>query len=149
MVTFLKMTGIGSALVLGLVLFSHTAVAEDANRIEIAQKAAGTVLKRGSFRGRGGHKTSGSVEIVKVGGQTRLVLKGNFRLDGAPDPRLAFGKGGYKRGTIFAKLKKNSGRQVYVIPNRIDVSRFTQVWLWCKKFNSPIGVAPVAPAASG
>ncbi len=105
--------------------------------------AQAQVLKSGSFRGAGGHKSSGTVTIVKSGGRTKLVLSKNFRLDGAPDPKLAFGNGKYVRGTIFAKLRRIRGRQEYIVPKRLNPAKFSQVWLWCERYNVPLGVANI------
>ncbi len=101
------------------------------------------VLKSGTFRGAGGHKSSGQVSIVKAGGVTKVVFAKNFRLDGAPDPRVAFGNGRYVRGTNIARLRKLKGAQAYTVPSRINLSKYNQVWLWCKKFNAPLAVARV------
>ena len=105
--------------------------------------AQAQVLKSGTFRGAGGHKTSGQVSIVKSGGRTKIVLAKNFRLDGAPDPKLAFGNGKYVRGTIFAKLRRIRGKQEYVVPKRLNPAKFSQVWLWCERYNVPLGVANI------
>ena len=104
---------------------------------------AQSVLKSGAFRGAGGHKSSGGVSIVKAGNVTKVVFSGNFRLDGAPDARVAFGNGRYVRGTIIAKLRKLKGAQEYVVPAGFELSKYNQVWLWCKKFNVPLAVARV------
>lgn len=58
----------------------------------------------GVFQGAGGHKASGHFEVLKDGEVTKVVLKDDFSLQDAPAPRLAWGKNGYKRGTIFATL---------------------------------------------
>ena len=102
---------------------------------------AGNVLQTGNFKGAGGHRSAGKVQIIKDGGVTKIVFNKNFRLNSAPDPRIAFGNGRYVRGTIFTKLKKLRGAQAYVVPARIDPTKFSQVWLWCKKFDAPLGVA--------
>ena len=65
----------------------------------------------GVFTGASGHKASGHVEIVKDGETTKVVFKDEFTLQDAPAPRLAWGKDGYKRGTIFATLAKFKGTQ--------------------------------------
>lgn len=109
----------------------------------VASTSAAETVKQGSFRNAGGHKTSGSVKLVKDGDTYKVVLASNFRHDGAPDPRVAFGNGKYVRGTIISKLKKNKGSQTYTVPKSLDVSKFTQVWIWCKKFNAPLGVASI------
>ena len=102
---------------------------------------AGQVLSAGSFKGASGHASSGQVQIVQEGGTTKVVFAKNFKLDGAPDPKIAFGKDGYIRGTIFSKLNKNNGAQEYTLPAGTDISKFTQIWLWCEKFDVPLGVA--------
>ena len=123
-------TLVAGALAGALVLSGGSAVAQQ-------------TLKSGTLRGAGGHKSSGQVRIVKAGNVTKVVFASNFRLDGAPDPRVAFGKGRYVRGTMFARLRKFRGAQEYVVPARFDISKYNQVWLWCRKFNSPIAVARV------
>ncbi|MDH3579403.1 MAG: DM13 domain-containing protein [Hyphomicrobiales bacterium] len=99
------------------------------------------MLSNGSFTGASSHRTSGSVTIVKDGDTHKLIFKDNFLHDGAPDPKIAFGNNGYVKGTIIAKLKKNKGAQNYVIPARIDLAKFNEVWIWCERFGVPLGVA--------
>ena len=103
--------------------------------------AAQEILYKGTFKGAGGKKSSGNFEIFKKGGKTLIRLKSNFRLSSVPDPKLAFGNGRYKKGTIYAKLKKFRGQQTYVIPSRLNPASFKQVWIWCEKFNVPLGLA--------
>ena len=97
---------------------------------------------KGSFTGKSKHVTSGGVSIVKSGSGYALKLAGNFSLDGAPDPWLGFGTNGkYSNKTTFAVLKKNKGGQTYKIPASVDISKFNEVYVWCKKFGVPLGVA--------
>lgn len=111
--------------------------------LSAAPVLAATTIKSGSFRNAGGHKTSGSVRLVKDGDTYKVVMGANFRHDGAPAPRVAFGNGKYVRGTIISPLRKNRGAQTYIVPKRLNVTKFTQVWIWCAKFNSPLGVASI------
>lgn len=104
---------------------------------------AASTEKSGNFRNAGGHTTSGSVKLVKDGSRWKVVMGSNFRHDGAPAPRVAFGNGKYVRGTIISKLRKNRGAQTYIVPKRLNPGKFTQVWIWCAKFNSPLGVAEI------
>ena len=103
--------------------------------------ASAETLSSGSFVGKSNHMTSGKVSVVKSGNGYQLVLEDSFRFDGAPDPKLAFGKNGYDKTTLFSKLNKNSGKQVYDLPASIDVSKYNEVWVWCEKFSVPLGVA--------
>lgn len=103
--------------------------------------SAGDSNGHGSFTGASGHVTSGDVSVVKTDDGYVLTLEDNFNFDGAPDPKLAFGKDGYDASTLFSVLEANSGKQVYKIPANIDPSKFNEVWVWCEKFAVPLGVA--------
>jgi hypothetical protein len=99
------------------------------------------VLASGKFRGQSGHATSGGVSVVKTATGYVVVLEPDFKFDGAPDPKLGFGRGGYDKSTQFSELRSNSGRQSYEISSTIDPSAYTEVWVWCEKFSVPLGVA--------
>ena len=102
---------------------------------------AADVLKNGAFEGVGKHASSGAVEIVKDGDTLKVVFKSDFKLKEAPAPRLAWGKDGYKAGTIFGKLDRFEGTQEYVIPAGTDLSQLNEFWIWCEKFNVGLAVA--------
>ena len=99
------------------------------------------VLASGTFRGQSGHAASGGVSVVKTVKGTVVVLEPDFRFDGAPDPKLGFGKNGYVKSTQFSKLKSNSGKQTYEIPASIDPADYTELWVWCEKYAVSLGVA--------
>lgn len=101
------------------------------------------MISSGSFTGASNHKTSGTVAIVEDGGSHKVVFKDNFLFDGAPDPKIAFGNNGFVKSTIIAKLAKVKGAQEYAVPASIDVSKFNEVWIWCEKFNVPLGMAKI------
>jgi len=107
----------------------------------VQSASAGQVHAQGTFVGKSDHVTTGKVRIVKDGEVTKGILAADFNLDGAPDPKLAFGKDGYVEGTIFSKLNKLTGEQEYVLPATVDVSQYNEVWVWCEKFNVALGVA--------
>ena len=110
--------------------------------VATAQSAlAAEVLKSGTIVGQGGHKAAGSVKIVNDGAVTKVVLGKNFFLRNAPDPKLAWGRGGYKRGTIYAKLRKRNGAQEYVVPAGTNIGKFTEFWIWCERYNVPLAMA--------
>lgn len=102
---------------------------------------AGEVIKTATFTGASKHVTVGTVEIVKDGDVTKIVFADDFSLDGAPDPKVAWGNDGYVRGSIFSKLKKLKGAQEYIVPAGTDVAQYNEVWIWCEKFDVPLGVA--------
>ena len=116
--------------------FSAAALAAPA-----AASAQDRVLASGKFQGQSGHATSGEVRVVKTAKGTILVLEPDFKFDGAPDPKLGFGKNGYVKATQFSALKSNSGEQIYEIPTAIDPADYTELWVWCEKYSVPLGVA--------
>ena len=98
----------------------------------------------GTFKGLSNHVTKGSVEVVKAGSGWEIHLKDSFWFDGAPDPRVGFGKDGkFVDPTDFEPLRKNAGAQVYKVPADIDPTAFNEVYIWCRKFSVPLGVASI------
>ena len=95
----------------------------------------------GRFEGHSRHTASGGASLLKTESGYLLVLESDFSFDGAPDPKLGFGKQGFAKDTLFSKLRSNGGSQVYAIPEGIDPTRYDEVWIWCEKFGVPLGVA--------
>ena len=107
----------------------------------VAASAQDQVLASGEFRGKSGHAASGGVSVVKTATGAVVVLAPDFKFDGAPDPKLGFGKNGYLKSTQFSALKSNSGAQTYDLPAAIDPADYTEVWVWCEQYSVPLGVA--------
>lgn len=107
--------------------------------------AAETVQASGSFVGASNHVTTGGVSIVKAAdGSVSVVLADDFSLDGAPDPRVGLGKDGtYDPKSDLGVLANNTGAQTYSLPAGLDASAYNEVYIWCKKFSVPLGVAAI------
>lgn len=98
----------------------------------------------GSFAGLSDHVTRGTVEVVKTADGWEIHLKDTFWFDGAPDPRVGFGRSGkFVAPTDFEPLRSNSGAQVYKVPASIDPEDFDEVYIWCRKYSVPLGVAKI------
>jgi len=115
---------------------------------EDLEKESGVVMASGTLEGKSDHKTSGKVNLIKRDDGYVLELAKDFKFDGAPDPKWAFGKGGFKKDTVFAKLKKNDGYQRYDVPATVKIEDLDEVWLWCEQFNVPLGMAKLSDTAS-
>lgn len=100
----------------------------------------------GQFTGANNHVVKGGVTVVKNADGTATVTLGpDFFLDGAPDPRVGFGKDGkYVKGTDVGLLKANTGQQTFTVPASINVDDFNEVYIWCLKFSVSLGVASVS-----
>ncbi|WP_299553050.1 DM13 domain-containing protein [uncultured Tateyamaria sp.] len=109
----------------------------------VAPPASAETVSAGTFTGASDHVTTGGVEVIKnADGSHTIVLGDDFSLDGAPDPRVGLGKDGdFNDDTDSGVLGNLTGTQSFVVPAGIDVSEFNEVYIWCKKFSVPLGVA--------
>lgn len=100
----------------------------------------------GTFTGASDHITTGGVQIVKTAdGGAVVILDSDFSLDGAPDPRVGFGKDGkFVEASDLGKLQNLTGVQVYIVPPSVNVDDFNEVYIWCLKFGVPLGVADIS-----
>ena len=99
------------------------------------------VIGQGRFVGKSGHKTSGGVRLVRTDTGVKVVLEGDFSFDGAPDPKVGLGRGGYDRAAKLSALRQNRGEQSYDLPASLDPARYDEVWVWCEKYAVPLGFA--------
>ena len=99
----------------------------------------------GVFTGKSGHTASGGVEVVETGSGWEVRLGPDFSFDGAPDPRVGFGEGGrFAAETDFEALRENAGPQVYAVPEGIDPAGYDEVYIWCRQYSVPLGVAKIS-----
>jgi hypothetical protein len=96
--------------------------------------------RKGTFSGAARYGISGTAEVT--GNQVRLL--DDFRFGNAPDPKVALGKDGYDPNTLMGLLKNKEGASSYTVPAGIDTADYNEVWIWCERFNVPLGVAKLA-----
>lgn len=99
------------------------------------------VVAQGAFEGASGHETSGSAAIVDQDGRRYVSLGTDFAFDGAPDPKVALGRDGYDPDTLLGPLQADAGAQTYPVPGRVDSDAYNEIWIWCERFDVPLGVA--------
>lgn len=109
--------------------------------IALAAPLAAQQSRSGAFTGQSRHETSGTGEIVIADGAATVRLAEDFAFDGAPDPKVALGRDGYDPSTILGPLRSNGGAQEYAVPDSIDASAYNEIWIWCERFDVPLGVA--------
>lgn len=105
---------------------------------------AAKTIKSGTFAGASNHVTTGTAYILLEGDKHYITLGDDFTFDGAPDPKVALGNNGYDKNTLMGLLQSNTGAQSYEIPASIDVAAYNEVWIWCERFNVPLGVAKLS-----
>ncbi|PTX56937.1 electron transfer DM13 [Litoreibacter ponti] len=108
--------------------------------------AQADVAASGTFTGASDHVTTGNVSIFKTAdGGALVILDSNFSLDGAPDPRVGFGKDDvFEPLSDLGILQQLGGTQVYKVPASVNVDDFNEVYIWCLKFGVPLGVAELS-----
>ena len=111
--------------------------------IALSNAADAGAVASGTFTGASDHITTGGVEVIKNDdGSHTVVLAADFSLDGAPDPRVGFGKDGkYDTATGMGLLKSLNGTQSFTVPAGVDPSDYNEIYIWCLKFSVPLGVA--------
>jgi len=101
----------------------------------------GSPIKSGSFTGENKHVVTGKASLVPTADGLAIYLDESFTLDGAPDPKVAFGPAGSSKPTsIVAPLRSLKGAQAYTLPANVKASEIGKVWIWCQKFDVSLGV---------
>jgi hypothetical protein len=98
------------------------------------------------------HGTTGRVQVVDVGTNERIVRIEDLRTDNGPDLYVYLStntvdgdEGAFDDDVVnLGRLKGNEGNQNYGVPAGTDLSRFRSVVIWCDRFNSAFGAAPLA-----
>ena len=99
-------------------------------------------VRSGTFTGASNHVTRGTGAVgLSQSGQAVVTLQSDFWFDGAPDPKVALGRDGYDASTIMGALRSNSGQQSYAVPAGLSLDDYNEIWIWCERFNVPLGVA--------
>ena len=97
--------------------------------------------RHGSWSGKAGHTARGSVSVVENGGSHSIILSGDWSVNRAPDPYIAFGSANtYAASTAFKRIRASGGQSVKV-PSSIDPDDYSHAWVWCRRFNVPLAVA--------
>ena len=112
--------------------------------LAIAVPASAQTIGQGTFVGKSGHVTSGGVAVNRSGGGYKIDFGADFSFDGAPDPKVGFGRGGtYDRSSTLAPLASNEGAQSYNVPSSVDAESYDEVYVWCEQYSVPLGVAKI------
>lgn len=100
--------------------------------------------RSGSFKGLSNHITTGTASLVKEGDGYVIQLGEDFTFDGAPDPKVAFGKDGkFDSNTILEPLKSNNGSQSYSVPASLNPEDYNEIYIWCERYSVGLGVASI------
>ncbi|MEP6689314.1 MAG: DM13 domain-containing protein [Gemmatimonadales bacterium] len=101
----------------------------------------------GMIGGAEGHKAGGAFEITTANGKSQVKLGDDFTVEKGPDVYVLLSRSekGGPNGTVnLGKLQKFGGAQAYAVPAGTDLSEFSHLVLWCKKYNVTMGTASLA-----
>ncbi len=121
----------------------------DTGPAEEDQGFSGQAVKKGTFENLN-YMSSGSAEIQTVDGKHFVVFGDDFSTPAGPDLVVYLTKnlGPTERADIQAgielgELKSTAGKQVFEIPQGIDISEYFSVTIHCRAFNVPWSYAPL------
>lgn len=99
-------------------------------------------IAQGMFTGLAGHTGKGTATLVKVGEAYYVRLEEDFETTNGPDLFVHLGRNGeYSTEARLGSLKGNVGSQNYEVPDSIDVTKYNEVWVWCRAFSVPFAKA--------
>jgi Electron transfer DM13 len=99
--------------------------------------------------GAEGHKASGAVHLITTDGKRQLHFSRDFSLEKGPDVYVTLTNGPKPvegSSVVVARLTKFSGEQSFELPSNIDLSRYSHLVLWCKKYSVAMGIAKLEDA---
>jgi hypothetical protein len=106
-------------------------------------------LAGGTFRSLE-HSTVGRAIVVELPDGSRVLRLEDFETSNGPDLRVYLSAGsndaffGREYGRDFVELgelKGNLGSQNYPVPSGVDLARYRNAVIWCKRFSVGFGVA--------
>jgi len=102
--------------------------------------------RKGSLSGRQGYKVSGTVEVKKDGGSTKVVFSDDYVFDPSknpPDIKIGFGNGEkYAKGSkIHDKLTVKKGAASFEVPAGIDTDKYSELYIYCEQFTVILATA--------
>lgn len=98
------------------------------------------------------HGTTGRLRVLDLGNGSRVVRLEDLKTDNGPDLFLYVttnpvdgDEGAFDDEFVnLGRLKGNQGDQNYDLPADVDLGRYASVVIWCDRFDSAFGAAPLA-----
>jgi hypothetical protein len=149
------LTALTSVITIGIVVMSDSVLRKTSAEVVSAPATVANarfspvkVLASGNFVDSE-HPTKGLAEIVTQNGKNYLRLNKAFRSDEGPDVFVLLHREDspkeYKKSDYVSlgRLQKTKGKQLYRIPNEVNITEFKSVAIWCRQFNATFGYAPL------
>lgn len=135
-----------------------TAPDDDADAEDAPSQEAGTAptgpeeLATGSFVSRNRYMVTGTATTYQLADGQRILRLEDFTSTNGPDLFVYLTVAGSADDDAaldadvidLGVLTGNIGNQNYVIPDEVDLDRYTSVAIWCRRFTTSFGVADLA-----
>jgi hypothetical protein len=134
-----------AVLVAGLFLFAG---------IAHAQEKSAKALAKGEFH-KADKAGSGTATIYQLADGKRVLRLTDFETENGPDLHVRLIAADDAKDTAsvakaefveLAKLKGNKGNQNYELPQKVDLSKYKVVSIWCNRFSVNFAAAPLTVA---
>jgi len=97
------------------------------------------------------HRTTGTLRVLDLGNGSRVVRLEGLQTDNGPDLFLYVttnpvdgDEGDFDDEFVnLGRLKGNQGDQNYDLPADVDLADYASVVIWCDRFDSAFGAAPL------
>ena len=97
------------------------------------------------------HRTTGTLRVLDLGNGSRVVRLEGLQTDNGPDLFLYVttnpvdgDEGDFDEEFVnLGRLKGNQGDQNYDLPAEVDLADYASVVIWCDRFDSAFGAAPL------
>lgn len=96
---------------------------------------------RGVWIGKSLHPTVGAVSVHRADDDLLIMIEDNFQMPLVPGTIVALGRDGYSQGAVIGELRRATGRSLYLVPDKLRISDYNEIWLWDATGNRPLGVA--------
>ncbi|MGY5353077.1 DM13 domain-containing protein [Wenyingzhuangia sp. IMCC45533] len=100
-----------------------------------------TILGSGELMSNSFYDVKGRFRIVEKDGITSIILSDDFATDFLPDLviYLSNNTNSNTGAQIISDEIRASGGQTFVVPNGVDVGRYSNVLLYCRRFSQRVG----------
>ena len=112
---------------------------------------AAPVVLASAMLGDRAHHASGDVRVLRLADGSRVVRLEGLDVENGPDLYVTLAAAApdapdaaYDSEYVsLGRLKGNKGDQTYAVPAGVDLSRYASLVIWCKRFSTAFGTAPL------